>query len=88
MNITELNDGNVSSNSDGFYWKLLLPGIYWVKAVVLSKDGIMLRRNEWFNALPIMQSVTKKVVVRETTVSQVGEIEEAKIVNFIVKHIE
>ena len=45
MNI-ELKDGIVSTNSEGVYWKLLTPGYYLVKAVVFSKDGKDITRND------------------------------------------
>ena len=49
---------------NGIYWKLLTPGNYLVKAVVFSKDGKEVTKNDWSNASPSMESLVQKVEVK------------------------
>ena len=91
MNI-ELKDGIVSTNSEGVYWKLLTPGYYLVKAVVFSKDGKDVTRNDWSNASPSMESSVQKVEVKnlqnKSAVKPIENPKEAQILNFFVKPIQ
>ena len=79
---TELKDGIVSTNSNGIYWKLLVPGTYLVKAVVFGMNGKQLARHEWYRALPIMESSLVKVEVNNK--NQLTSSKEAHIVNLFV----
>ena len=78
-----MKDGVVSTNSKGIYWKLLTPGIYWVKAVVFGREGRQLSRNDWSRALPIMESPPIKVEV--ISKSKLTTPTEAQIVNLSVR---
>lgn len=81
----EVKDGVVSTNSKGIYWKLLTPGIYWVKAVVFGWEGRALSRNDWSRALPIMESIPIKIeVINKTKLTTTTE---AQIVNISVRTI-
>ena len=90
----EVKDGVVSTNSNGIYWKLLTPGNYLVKAVVFSRDGKEVTKNDWSNASPSMESVVQKVEVKNTNKSSSlrngrrAVLEEAKILNLYVKPIQ
>ena len=90
----EVKDGVVSTNSNGIYWKLLTPGNYLVKAVVFSRDGKEVTKNDWSNASPSMESVVQKVEVKNTNKSSSLRngrrpvLEEAKILNLYVKPIQ
>ena len=84
----------MSTNSNGIYWKLLTPGNYLVKAVVFSRDGKEVTKNDWSNASPSLESVVQKVEVKTTNKSSSLRngrrpvLEEAKILNLYVKPIQ
>ena len=80
----------MSTNSDGVYWKLLIPGTYLVKAVVFSRDGKELIKNDWSKASPSMESSVRKVKVKNRSKSSTRstQLEEAQIFNFFVNPIQ
>ena len=89
--ILELKDGIVSTNSDGVYWKLLTPGNYFVKAVVFSKNGKELEKNDWSDGSPSMESSTQKVTVKTKNKSSRQPdvpLKEAQILNLVVNPIQ
>ena len=83
----------MSTNLNGIYWKLLTPGNYLVKAVVFSRDGREVTKNDWSNASPSMESSVQKVEVKNTNKSSSKrngrwpekDLEEAQILNLFVK---
>lgn len=85
-----MKDGIVSTNSDGVYWKLLIPGTYLVKAVVFSRDGKVVTKNDWSHASPTMESSVSKVEVknRHKSSTRPVRLEEAHILNLFVKPIQ
>ena len=80
---------------NGIYWKLLTPGNYLVKAVVFSKDGKEVTKNDWSNASPSMESLVQKVEVKNRNKSSSlrngrrpeRELQEAQILNLYVQPI-
>ena len=85
-----MRDGVVSTSSDGIYWKLLTPGNYLVKAVVFSRNGREVTKNDWSNASPSMESAVQKVEVKNGNKSSARPtaFKEAQILNLFVKPIQ
>ena len=85
----------MSTNLNGIYWKLLTPGNYLVKAVVFSREGREVTKNDWSNASPSLESSVQKVEVKNKNKSSSRrnkrrpekDLEEAQILNLFVKPI-
>ena len=80
----------MNTNSNGIYWKLLTPGKYLVKAVVFSRDGKEVTKNDWSNASPSMESSIKKIEVKNKnkSSSRPEVLKEAQTLNLFVKSMQ
>ena len=83
-------DGVVSTNSNGIYWKLLTPGKYLIKAVVFTRDGREVTKNDWSNASPRMESSIKKIEVKNKNKSSARPevLKQAQTLNLFVRAIK